>query len=101
MIGKEGKGRAGCNGTGTLLGKGNISHLDCGVGFRILCVCVCVHYIKGHQVLCLKLGHFILYLIFDHVCGVEERRKEKGRIAGAGEHFAVNLCPQLAGLAIC
>lgn len=37
-------------------------------------------YIKGCQVLCLKLSRFIVYFIFDRICGVEKRGKEKGRV---------------------
>lgn len=53
-------------------------------------------YIKGCQVMCLKLGQFIVYFIFNWVCGVEKREKEKGRVEEEWAPFAVNLGLQLA-----
>lgn len=59
----------------TLLENGNINPFDCGIGWRIIYI-----YIKGCQVLCLKLSRFIVYFIFNRICGVEKRGKEKGRV---------------------
>lgn len=46
--------------------------------------------------MCLKLSRFIVYFIFDRVCDVEKRGKEKGGVEEERAPFAVNLGLQLA-----
>lgn len=68
----------------TVLENGNISPFDCGVGWRSIYI---------YQRLYLKLDRFIVYLIFDWVCGM---KKGEGRVEEEWAPFAVNLGLQLA-----
>lgn len=90
VIGEEGKDRADGKGTWWQFWKMEISVL-----LIVVLAREAYTHIKSCKVMYLKLGRFIVYLIFDWVCGMKNR-KEKGRVEEEWAPFAVNPGLQLA-----